>query len=88
GTLWAAVFAGAFVHAWRADRGAGERLRGAEGWMRFGLFLSLGGLFLHGLVDYPFQVFPIQLVAVCQLGVLWGLRPVEARAEEGAGREM
>ena len=56
--------------------------------MRFGLFLSLGGLFLHGLVDYPFQVFPIQLVAVCQLGVLWGLRPVEARAEEGAGREM
>ena len=37
--------------------------------------LSLGGVLLHSLVDFPLQIASIQLLALLITGTLWGTRP-------------
>lgn len=72
-SLWAVLFFGGIALALRNSRRSKE-LRWSP---RFTLLLpliilALGGIALHGVVDFPFQIASLQLYAATYLGLCWG----------------
>jgi hypothetical protein len=79
GTLWAALLLGGLGTAMARHRkqqrswDAETRLLSSAG------ILSLGGLMLHGLIDFPLQIPSLQLYAAVLLGLLWNLPDARRR---------
>lgn len=72
GTLWALIFfggAGVALMALLRSRRRGWYPRQRQ--FVAVLLLALGTLTIHGLVDFPFQIYSIQLYASTYLGVCW-----------------
>ena len=70
--LWAALFMGAMVVAYRnARRSRGERLSRQRMLLPL-VCLGLGSAMLHALVDFPLQIASIELYVATYLGICWG----------------
>ncbi len=86
GTSWALVLlGGGVIGIWaRVRRGRGWAERDRILW--FVTVSALGGVALHGLVDYPWQIASIQLYVATLTGLLWSSRhwTVSAKADQPA----
>ena len=72
GTVWAALFfagVGMAIARLRRHRSWNNELR----LLSWACVLSICGLLLHGLVDFPLQIPSLQLYAAVLLGFLWNL---------------
>ena len=67
---WAVIFIGGFVRTvWLAARkGAAESRI-----LPVACAFSLGGVLLHGMVDFPLQIASIQLFTLLVAGMAWGI---------------
>jgi hypothetical protein len=79
GALWAALFLGGLGTAVARHR------RGQRSWdaetklLSSACLLSMGGVLLHALVDFPLQIPSLQLYAAVLLGLLWNLPDARGR---------
>jgi hypothetical protein len=71
---WAFLFFGGMWAAIGTLRGNRE-LSGRHRLFLTGSVLSLGGVALHALVDFPLQIASLQLYVATYVGICWGLRP-------------
>ncbi|MFA7343741.1 MAG: O-antigen ligase family protein [Terrimicrobiaceae bacterium] len=73
GALWAGLFlGGGLLGTWRLVR-RGSRMGFEESSLLFASLLSLGGILLHAMGDFPLQIASLRLYAVCALGLCWSL---------------
>jgi hypothetical protein len=54
----------------------------AQRWLWFCSVLALGGVLVHALVDFPFQIASLQLYIAVLLGICWSGNSAQARASE------
>ena len=83
--LWAVLIGGGIVRAivdLRSDPRSVTREQGM--WIAL-CALSLIGVLIHSLVDFPLQIASLQLIAAVLLGQLWA-RPPRKTARPGNGR--
>jgi hypothetical protein len=67
---WAVIFIGAMARAVRGGFGKG----GADSKiLPVACAFSLGGVLLHGMVDFPLQIASIQLFTLLVAGMAWGM---------------
>jgi hypothetical protein len=79
GTLWATLFFGGL---WKAAVRHVKEQRAWDSELRLlssASILSMGGLLLHAMVDFPLQIPSLQLYAAVILGFLWNLSDSQAR---------
>lgn len=79
GILWAGlIFGGIGMAIWRLSR-YGTHLSSEVRAVIFVSLLSLGGVLVHALCDFPLQIASLRLYAICALGLCWsigsGVRP-------------
>lgn len=71
GTLaWAALVLGGLSRLWQS--GSRSLSRSPERVLLIGVGLSLAGVYVHALVDFPLQVLSIGFYVAVLLGVAWG----------------
>ena len=84
--IWLGLFVGGVTRGLRQPAGT----RGGCGWPVTAVRLGLCVVGLHAMMDFPLQVFCIQIWVAAMLGVLWGVsadrphtsaRRFDARAE-------
>ena len=71
-SLWALLFFGAMVLAVLSYKRYGTRWMPRRRVMQPIAVIALGGVAMHALVDFPFQIESIQLYIAAYLGVCWG----------------
>jgi hypothetical protein len=86
---WAVIIGGAIRGGWyrlRRFRLTGGAI-GVEEGMVAGALVSVVGVGLHALVDFPLQVPSIQLYVAVLLGLLWSAGPLRRSRRAGRTRE-
>jgi hypothetical protein len=73
-SAWAVIFCGALFRGLWVAKNSWRSNRAANILAVVGMF-SLGGVMLHGLVDFPLQIASIQLIALMVSAMLWGNHP-------------
>jgi hypothetical protein len=79
GALWAALLFGGLSVAVARHRKQQRSWDAETRLLSSASVISMGGLMLHGLVDFPLQIPSLQLYAAVLLGLLWNLPDARRR---------